>query len=72
MQGLSDLPPFEYACQELRPGWWIAQVDAPLLHLQLDDVYLVAVSSDDVEWQVTQLLSRIVWRISHPPRACLN
>ena len=72
MIGLDEPFTYHIAYTELRPGWWIANVDVPALKLQVMDIGVVAISGDDVEFQVVQFVRRLIWRIRNPPQACWN
>lgn len=66
--------PFHYgiAYEEIRPGWWVAHIDAPALKLQVEDAYFVAISGDDVEFQAVHLIRRMIWRLRTRTLAELN
>lgn len=70
--GLDEPFHYDIAYAELRPGWWVADVDVPALKLQVMDHYMVAISGDDAEYQAIEMVRRMIWRIHHPTIAQLN
>ncbi len=71
MLGVNEFP-YEYAYEERQPGLWVADVDIPALHLQLQDIFLPARSDVELEYKLHKYIHLFVNRLRCPPRAMWN
>lgn len=70
--GVDWFPPFEMAYEQRQPGFWVADVDIPALHLQLEEIYLRAKTTDEVEYKLQRYVQGFVYRLRHPSIPMLN